>query len=113
MCIRDRIDAADGERNQRNDESFLPILHKDSARLPGPGKFRPMTAIEEINEQANDEPDYESAPCNDGQSCHQQKAEDHAERGDDGTAGDDETAAPFGLAEAQDDDADRDEDEGE
>jgi hypothetical protein len=23
----EQIDAADGERNQRNDESFLPVLH--------------------------------------------------------------------------------------
>ena len=48
-----------------------------------------------------------------GKPGHQQEAEDHAERGDHGPAGDDETAAAFRLANAQDNDADRDQDEGE
>src|ERR1035441_10932789 len=80
---------------------------------PGLGKLGAVTAIEEVDEQADDQPDEEAIPGDDGQAGHEQEAKDDAERGNDGPAGNDETTAAVGIAEAEDDDSDGDEDKGE
>src|ERR1035441_4118483 len=56
---------------------------------PGLGKLGAVTAIEEVDEQADDQPDEEAIPGDDGQAGHEQEAEDDAERGNDGPAGND------------------------
>lgn len=72
-----------------------------------------MAAVEEVDEEAEDQPDEEAVPGDDGQSGHEQEAEDDAERGNDGAAGNNKAAMADRLAEAKNDDADGDEDEGE
>ena len=73
----------------------------------------PVAAVEEVDDQADGEPDEEAHPGDDGQSGHEQEAEDHAERRNDGAEGNAEAAAAMRFAVAQHDDADGDEDEGE
>ena len=85
---REEIDAADGEGDERHEESFLPGFHGGTTVVvTARGKLGAVTAIEEINEQADDQPDEEAIPGDDGQSGHEQEAEDDAERGNDGPPG--------------------------
>src|ERR1039458_2422204 len=79
----------------------------------GLGEFGAVAAIEEVDEKADDQPDDEAVPGNDGQSGHEQETEDDAESGNDGPEGNNETASASRIAITQDDDADGDEDEGE
>ena len=46
---------------------------------PHPRELRPMAAVEEVDDQADGEPDEEADPGDDGQARHEQEAEDDAE----------------------------------
>ena len=82
-------------------------------RLPGLGELGAVAAVEEVNHQADDQPDEEAVPGDDGQTGHEQEAEDDAERRDYRAKGNAEAAAAMRLADAQDDDSGGDQDEGE
>src|ERR1039458_598610 len=73
---------------------------------PGLGKLGAVAAIEELDEQADDQQNEEAIPGDDGQPRHEQEAEDDAERGNDGAAGNDEATAAVGIAEAKNNDSD-------
>src|SRR5580698_46348 len=79
----------------------------------GFGEFGAVTAVEEVDKEADDQPDDEAVPGDDGQASHEEEAEDDAENGNDESAGNDEAAMTVRLAEAKNDYADGDQDEGE
>ena len=70
-----------------------------------------MSAVEEVDEEADGQPDEEGHPCEDFESHHEHDAEDDAEhrknRAERGTEG----AVTFGLAVAKDEDRDGDQHE--
>src|ERR1035441_6890068 len=59
------------------------------------GKFRPVAAIEEVDQQPGEEPDEESLPGQYLKAHHEDSAEDDAEHGKDGPEGSAERAMPL------------------
>src|ERR1700674_4048929 len=77
------------------------------------GELAALARVEDVDHHADNQPDEEAQPGRDGQARHQQHAEGDAEDRRCKTTGSTEAAVPFRLAHPQDDDADRDQDEGE
>src|SRR6266576_3620597 len=75
------------------------------------GELAVVAAVEPVDGQANDEPSEKAQPSQDGQARHQEYAEEYTEHGRSQTAGSSESAMTAGIAEAQDDHADRYQDE--
>src|ERR1700733_7816276 len=71
-----------------------------------------VAAIEEVDQQADEEPDEERGPCQDFEAHHEYDAEDDAEHGEDRTERGAKGAMAVGLAVAQDEHGDGDEYEG-
>src|ERR1035438_6104945 len=100
--------------------NYRVLFHKciivfggDWNTLPGFCELGAVPAVEEVDEQADGQPDEEAVPGDDGQAGHQQEAEDYAERRNDRAKGNAEAAAALRLADAQHDDADGNQNEGE
>src|SRR5208283_1643439 len=70
-----------------------------------------MAAVEQVNHEPEDEPNKEAQPSQDGQTCHQQHAEDNAEDGRGDPAGRAEPTTALRLLVAKDNDPDRDQHE--
>ena len=81
---------------------LLPTFHP---------KF-PPEAVEEIDNNANDQPDAEPYPCPHRKSCHEEEAEDDAEDGDDRDKGTSEGSVKLGSLLSEDNNADTYEDKG-
>src|SRR5690348_8051642 len=67
----------------------------------------------EVEKQADDEPDEEAYPVLDGEAGHQDEAQNHGGDGNPWRKWDAEAARAVGLAFAENQDGDRNEDEGE
>src|SRR5579863_9867148 len=85
----------------------LDVLASAQAR-----KLRPVAAVENVDDEADDEPDDKAEPGEDVQAGHEQEAEDHAERWNDRSERNSEPPLPLRIAIAQHDDADGNQDEG-
>src|SRR5690349_4193767 len=85
-----------------------------SSELPlAAREFAVMAAVEPINREADEEPSEEAQPGQDRQAGHQQRTEEDTRDWRDQSAGSFESAAAVWIFAAKDDDADRDEYEGE
>jgi len=76
-------------------------------------EFAAFAAVEVVDEEADDEPDEEADPGDRGEARHEESAEEDAQDGEERASRDAEAAMPVRLLVAQDEDADRDQDEGE
>src|SRR5579864_1129097 len=66
-----------------------------------------MPTIEDVNRQADGQPGKESQPSQNGQTGHQENTEEHTEHRGRDAARSAEPAVPAGIAIAQDDNSDR------
>jgi len=69
-------------------------------------------AIQEVNEQADNHPDYKTHPRVKWKACHKVQAEEYAQNGDKGNTGGPEGPVEFRLGVAQDQHSGTDYDKG-
>src|ERR1035437_5760749 len=82
-------------------------------RLPQPGELRPVAAVEEVDDQADDQPGEEANPCDDFKPHHEHDAKDDAQDREERAERSTEAAVALWLAITEDEHTDGNQDEGE